>query len=223
MTKQLPPFELQGSRASLASLATEIVGYSASPPHNTAMPVWLKNRDGEVLLVAVEQRDLLPKFEVFTLSLASMEELKAQMQDWQPPQIPNDIPEPFRSVMATRPKKPTPPEIFEEWPFATWRTQVLQRAEYIIEDVTVIGAVGENPNAQSATRPNTVPSEAAASSDIAAGLLFSSIDGQRLLLGVDWMPFNMVVTEDNAEIDEYLEVCEALDMSAYLEQRFGSA
>jgi hypothetical protein len=64
-----------------------------------------------------------------------------------------------------------------------------------------------------------VPSEAAASVEVAVGLLFVGPNGKRLLMGVDWMPLNMIVTDVVAEIDEYLAPCEAIDLNAYLERR----
>jgi hypothetical protein len=222
MTKRLPPFELQGSRISFTSLLDEIASFSVSPTEQATMPVWLKTRSGDVLYMGVESRDLLPRFEVFTLSLASLDELKAKIRHWQPPEGLEGIPEPMRTIMTTCPKVPKPPEVYQDWPFETWRTQVLRRAEFIVEDVSVDGAVGENPNMQSGARPQSVPSAASASSEVTVGILFSGDDGQRLLFGVDWMPFNMVIADDEATIDAYLELCDTEDMRDHLDRRFGS-
>lgn len=50
-----------------------------------------------------------------------------------------------------------------------------------------------------------VPPEASATCEVAAGILFfTGRNGNRLLMGVDWLPQNMVVTAAPAKIDEYL-------------------
>jgi hypothetical protein len=104
-----------------------------------------------------------------------------------------------------------------------WRTQVLRRAEFIVEDAAVEGTFGNNPNAQSASRPDSVPVEASASCEVAAGVLFTGSDGRRLLIGVDWLPMNLVISDVATEIDAYLEPCDAVDLSVYLERLSGAA
>jgi hypothetical protein len=217
VTKELPPFELQGTHVSLASLAANLVGYTVVRGAKPLM-VWLRSSDGTARLLGVDQRDVLPMFEVFTLNVATADELEERMRDWQPPAQTDDLPEPLRRLMSVRPTAPLPPAEFDPWPFSEWRTQVLRRAEFIIEDPGVEGTFGNNPNVQSASRPNSVPSEATASCEVAAGVLFTSPDGRRLLIGVDWLPMNLVVSETAVEIDAYLEPCDAVDLTAYLGQ-----
>ena len=61
-----------------------------------------------------------------------------------------------------------------------------------------------------------VPKAATALCEVAAGVLFSTGDGRRLLMGVDWMPNNILVTDELAKINDYLEQCEAIDVESYL-------
>jgi hypothetical protein len=218
-TKQLAPFELQGKQASLASLADDVAEYSVQRMGKSVSAVWLRGRDGQVWFVTVDSRDALPRFEVFTLGIDTLDELQTRWREWKAPQLPDDMPEGLRALMMTRPAMPTPPPTFDAWPFTSWRTQVLRRAEFIIEDVSDVPTFGENPNMQSATRPMAVPSEASASCVVAVGFLFTGANGKRLLMGVDWMPLNMVVTDVAAEIDEYLAPCEAVDLDVYLDRR----
>lgn len=220
MTKRMPSFELQGTKVSLASLA-RISGYKVESGGGRTAAVWLKADDGQVRLVTVDQRDALPMFEVFTLAVATMGELEARLKEWKPPTtIPEGVPEWMRALMMTRPTMPTLPTDFIAWPFDHWRTKVLRRAEFIVEDVPVGKTFGNNPNVQSAAHPMTVPKEASASCEVAAGILFSGAGGKRILIGVDWMPENMIVLDEPAKIDDYLRPCEAIDLSVYLE-RFG--
>lgn len=218
-TNQLVPFELQGTQGSLASLASEVAEYSVQRVGKSVPAVWLRGRGGQAWLVAVDSRDVLPRFEVFTLSVDTLDELQARWKQWKAPPLPDNMPENLRVLMTTKPAMPTPPPDFEAWPFTSWRTQVLRRAEFIVENVSDVQTFGENPNLQSAARPMKVPPEASASCEVAVGLLFTSPDGKRLLMGVDWMPLNMVVTEVAAEIDEYLVPCDAIDLSTYLDGR----
>lgn len=118
----------------------------------------------------------------------------------------------------TRPAAPSPPVDLQPWPFQRWRTEVLRRAEFIVEHATADATFGNNPNEQSAVRPMKVPAAAFASCEVAVGVLFTGDDGKRLLMGVDWMPENMIVTRDAAKIDEYLQACDKVELAAYVER-----
>ena len=68
--------------------------------------------------------------------------------------------------------------------------------------------LGSGPsNAQDAVKPGCVPGEAIASAQVDAALLFVGERG-RLLIGADWMPLNMVVTQQEHKITDYLQCCE---------------
>jgi hypothetical protein len=125
------------------------------------------------------------------------------------------MPENFRKLFSTKPPPPQPPAEFQPWPFRSWRVEVLRRAEYIVEDVDVGPTVGEHPNFQTAARPGEVPAQAAASCEVAVGLLFTG-QGGRLLIGVGWGPGYLVVTQERAEVEEYLVACQVLPAAEYL-------
>ena len=158
-------------------------------------------------------------FEVFTLGLSSLGELRDRWAHWQPPELSADAPESLRRLASTRPPPPVPPVDFEPWPFASWRTEVLRRAEYIDWGVEAGSTFGDNPNFQSAARPGQVPAEASAICEVAAGILFTGDVGRRLLIAVDWQPLNLVVTEDEASIEAFLATCERVEMNDYLQAR----
>jgi hypothetical protein len=168
------------------------------------------------LTIGDDTRSLQFKFEVFTLTIRSMEDQRARWAAWKPPQLPADVPEGWRKLFSTKPPIPEPPTVFTPWPFGTWRVDVLRRVEYIIEDVDVGPTVGDNPNMQAPARPGEVPAEAAAACDVGVGLLFTASDGGRLLIGVGWRPGDLVVTQEAKEVDEYLAPCQLLPVAEYL-------
>jgi hypothetical protein len=213
--------ELQGTHSAIAGLAVDVAEYSVQRMGKSASAVWLRGGDGEVRFVSVHGQDALPMFEVFTLGILTLDDLQARWKDWKAPSLPEDMPEQLRTLMTTKPPMPTPPQEFKAWPFRSWRTQVLRRAEFIVEEVQDVPTFGQNANMQSATRPKSVPSEAAASCEVAVGLLFTGTNSQRFMLSVDSMPLDMLVTDNAVEIDAYLAACEATNLSDYLKRSTG--
>lgn len=185
---------------------------------DSASNVWLRTSDGAIWLIGVDQRDLRPMFEVFTLGMLSLSDLHERWERWEPPVVPEGAPEGFRHLLTTRPAAPVAPRDFEPWPLQSWRTDVVRRAEFIVEGGDVGPTFGNNPNTQSAARPGAVPPSADAFCEVAAGVLFSG-EGRRLLLAVDWMPMNMLVVQDAAEISAFLAECELVGMADYLDSR----
>ena len=226
MSHVFSPFEIQAGPEALRQLASGLDGWRVErkgTPASNASSVWLRDKSGSVWLLAVDQRDLGPMFEVFTLGVSSLAELRDRWAHWQPPVLPADAPESRRGLAPTRPPPAVPPVDFEPWPLASWRTEVLRRAEYIDWGVEAGPTVGDHPNFQSAARPGEVPAEASASCEVAAGLLFTGEAGRRLLIAVDWLPLNLVVTEDAAQIEAFLATCERVEMDDYLQARASGA
>lgn len=220
-TKQPPPFGLQGTRDSIAILASGVTGYAVERLSGSASEVWFRSHEGQSVCIRVDQRDALPMFEVFALHIATLSELQDKWREWTAPALPDDLPDTLRALMSRKPPMPVSPTNFDAWPFQTWRTEVLRRAEFIIADVGDVGTFGEHPNMQSAMKPTEVPAEASATCEVAVGLLFSAPDGERLLIGVAWMPFNLTVTDQRDVIDQYLASCETTDLNTYLQSALG--
>ncbi len=215
---EFPPFELQASPSALRQLASGLSGWRVERIGDSAAGAWLRSSDGAVWLVAVDQRDVRSMFEVFTLRMLSMGELRARWERWESPALLDEVPEPFRHHFMTRPPAPVAPTDFDPWPLRSWRTEIVRRAEFIIEDADAGPKIGNNPNMQAAARPRAVPPEASAFCEVAAGVLFTGADGRRLLLAVDWMPMNMLVLQDATEIDTFISECELIGMEAYLQR-----
>lgn len=220
---KFPPFELHAARPVLLALQDDIAGYAVERIGKGASLVWVRSHAGQTWAIGVDQRDLQFKFEVFTLVIETIEAMQERIAAWKPPHLPTDIPENFRKLMSTQPAAPKPPAEFKPWPFSSWRLDVLRRAEYIIENVDPGPTFGDNPNAQAPSKPGQVPPEASASCDVAVALLFTAANNKQLLIGVDWMPFDMVVTEDNHEIDEYISPCERVPLEDYASRLPASA
>ncbi|MEP6967934.1 MAG: hypothetical protein ABI906_07620 [Pseudomonadota bacterium] len=218
MQQTFPPFELRADPATLDGLRAGLTGFAFG---GRTGQTWLRGDGGQIWAVTVNQRDLQFKFEVFALAIDTTQALRARIAAWKPPSLSDDVPEIVRRLMSVRPVAPTPTTEFEPWPFGVWRTDVLRRVEFIIEDVDVGPTFGSAPNSQDAARPGEIPQVASAACEVAAGLLFTGDNGQRLLVGVDWMPFNLVFTHDAAEIDQYIASCEAIEIAEY-SQRFSA-
>lgn len=215
MPIEFPPFELQASTLALQQLESGISGWRVERTGNFATNVWLRTFDGAICLLGVDQRDVRPMFEVFTLEMLSMSELSERWERWEPPALADDVPENFRQLLTTRPAAPVAPTDFDPWPLRSWRTDVVRRAEFVIEGEDVGPTIGNNPNAQSAARPKAVPPNASASCEVAAGILFTG-EKSRLLLAVDWMPMDMLVSQDPVEIDAFLTGCDRVGLADYL-------
>lgn len=215
MPVEFPPFELQASTSALQQLTSDISGWRVERVGNIASSVWLRSSDGATWLLGVDQREVRPMFEVFTLGMLSMSELHERWERWEPPVLPKEVPEGFRQLLTTRPAAPIAPTDFTPWPLRSWRTEVLRRAEFIVEGGDVGPTFGNNPNSQSAARPRGVPRNASAFCEVAAGVLFTS-ESRSLLLAVDWMPMNMLISQDAAEIRAFVTDCELVSMADYL-------
>jgi hypothetical protein len=209
-------FELQAGRATLEALSERLAGYFLVTFGRSVPAVWLQLSNGEALFLTVAQRDLQFKFEVFTLRLATMAELQRICDDWVAPMVGEEMPALVKAMMTTRPSLPVLPIEFEPWPFRSWRTEVVRRAESIVEVAAAVPAFGENPNFQSASKPGSVPQDALASCEVAAGLMFTGLDRKRVLVAVDWIPMNIVFSTDEGLIDAFVEHCDLIPLDDYL-------
>ena len=68
---------------------------------------------------------------------------------------------------------------------------------------------------QTANDPRALPVGASAFCEVAAGVLFTGDNGHRLLLAVDWMPMNMLVVENAADIGTFNSECELVSMNTF--------
>lgn len=214
--RQFSPFELQASAADLSSLRAGLRGYATEGVGPSPSMVWIKAANDTILAVGVDARDLEFKFEVFTLAVETEQALAHRVLTAPPVKLPDDAPEMMKQWANMPRVAPKPPADFVPWPFDDWRVEVLRRAEYIIGDLqSPPETFGNDPVAQNPAKPGEVPTEAWAACEVAVGLLFSGSGGKRLMIAVDWMPFNLIVTPDEAIITEYIESCIMVDVNDY--------
>jgi hypothetical protein len=92
-----PPIEIQAGPDALRRLTSGLDGWRVErmdADASNASNVWLKDAGGNVWQVSVNQRDLSPMFEVFTLGMLSLDELRDRSAHWQPPSCPPMRPSP---------------------------------------------------------------------------------------------------------------------------------
>jgi hypothetical protein len=217
--RQFPPFELQASAADMLSLRAGVRGYATDGVGPSPSMVWIKAANDTMLAVGVDSRDLEFKFEVFTLALETEQALAHRVLTAPPVKLPDDAPEMMKQWASMPRVAPKPPADFKPWPFDAWRVEVLRRAEYIIGDLQPPPETfGNDPVARNPARPGEVPPEAWAACDVAVGLLFSGSGGKRLMVAADWMPFNLIVTQDEPAIVEFIESCATIDVEEYVKR-----
>lgn len=214
MPHRFPAVELQAHRSALLALESDTDGYAIVGIGYGISMVWVRVSD-QLWAIGVDERDLQFMFEVFPLAIESFEAVQARVAAWKPPTLAADMPETFRHLMSMRPDPLRRPTDFQPWPLSSWRVEVLRRVEYIIENVEPGPTFGDNPDAQAGARPGEVPASASASCEVAVALLFTDEAGKRLLIGADWMPFNMIVTDDARTINDYLAPCERIPARDY--------
>lgn len=214
VSQRFPAVELQAARSALLALERGIDGYATVGVGRSISLVWVRAAD-QIWAIGVDERDLQFKFDVFPLAIETFEAVRARVAAWKPPTLPADISEGLRHLMSMRPEPVKSPTDFRPWPLSAWRVEVLRRAEYIIDNVDPGPTLGDDPSAQGAARPGRVPATASASCEVAVALLFTGDGGKRLLIGADWMPLNMIVTEEAGEIDQYLAPCDRVSAGDY--------
>lgn len=212
-----PPAELDAESGALAALGQGLTGIAIQAYGDRIHAVWLHSSGGDALSIGVSQRDLEFKFEVFPLSVLSLAGLRDRVAAWPGAPLPDDVPEPFRTLLSTPPAAPEAPAQFDPWPFDDWEVEVLRGTDYIVDigpggDATF----GDSPNLQTTARPGHVPPEATAACEVAEGLLFTGKTGECLLIAADVMPFDLLVTQDPGVIDTRILHCERVALADYL-------
>lgn len=190
--------DLEGFARSLTEISVLFNDYNPDRVGPRADLVWFKGARGTIWSVVVDDRYCEFQFEVFSLCIENVS------ASWEINKI-------------KWPKYVTPlPEInFQRMPFDVGIIHVLQRGEFILSDPGLQGAVGENPVWKSGSDPDNLPKEAEATCIVSVGLLLTGEDGSRLLVAADWFPLNLIVTQDDASIEEFTSQCTAVEISEY--------
>ena len=212
-----PPELIDAAPDDLRSLCFALTGYGPVETHGIAWGLWLLRGNRPPLLITSVSRDIVFKFEVFTLALRTPEKILAAAHDNRPQM--EEVVEQLKSAGAEfAPLQPLPeqfgPEETLEWPFAAWRVDVLWQREWTIPMEDVSDEWREHP----ATHFGAAPTGATHACLVAKGLLFTSDDGAKLLVSQGEMPLDLLVTRDQRQIQAALEGTLAIEMTRYLEE-----
>ena len=213
------PVELRASPQALLALAQGITGFRVEElPVRTGdvSAVWFQA--DQLYLATVDILGLAFKFEVFTLVLKTPAEVLAIMQA-NAPQMEKVSAELTAAGLPSPPMgppvEPTPAGDLQEWPFRSWRLDVLKRMEFIV-------GLEHLPETADAVQESfeSLPAGAAPNGSehtclTAIGLLFTSDDGGRFLVVADGMPGWMRVSSDEEVVQAYLRQCVIVPVSEY--------
>lgn len=179
--------------------------------------VWLQA--DQLYLVTVDILQIAFKFEVFTLALNSPAEMLAVLQA-NAPQVEKAWLEMMRGGLSVLPRmsapvEPAPTGDLAQWPFQSWRLEVLKRMEFIV-GFEQLPEIADAAQKYLRTVPAGVAPEGSEQTCLTAiGLLFTSEGGKRLLIVADGMPGSMKVTDEEDAVQDYLRQCIVVPAEEY--------
>ncbi|MEN2749967.1 hypothetical protein [Sphingomonas sp. T9W2] len=210
-----PPEPIDAAPDDLRSLCSTLTGYGLVGTRGLTWGLWLLRGKHPPLLVTSVSRDIVFKFEVFTLALRTPEQLHTAARESRPQM--EEMVEQLKAAGAEWAAAQPLPEHFEpenvsSWPFANWRVDVLWKREWTIPLETVPDEWWKNP----ATHFGAAPFGFTHACLVARGLLFTGDDGSRLLISQGEMPLDLLVTRDEEQIQAELESTLAVEMTRCL-------
>lgn len=213
------PIELRVSPEVLLALSQKITGFRVEElpgGRGDVSAVWFQA--DQLYVVSVDILELAFKFEVFTLVVQTPAQVLAVMQA-NAPQMKQRLAEwreagiPISSIGP--PAEPAPAGELAEWPFRSWRLDVLKRKEFIVGlEHLPKTADGVQEYFQSLA-PGLAPDGSEHTCLTAIGLLFTGDDGGRLLIVADGMPGWMRVSDEEEVVQSYLRQCIVVPAAEY--------
>jgi hypothetical protein len=213
------PVELRASPEALLALTQGVTAYRVEHlpgGGGDVRAVWF--HADQLYLVTVDILGPADMFEVFTLAVNTPAEMLAIRRAYTPPM------ERTRAKMRAAgivippmepPVEPAPTGELEEWPYRSWRLDVLKRMEFTVTPEHL-------PETPEAVQDyfGSLPAGAAPDGSentclTAIGLLFTSDDGGRFLVVADGMPGWMRVTDEEDAVQSYLRQCIAVPAAEY--------
>jgi len=184
------PETIKAEAGDLRSLASALTGYTVSTDHGRISALWLWRGDQAPLLVTSDGRDIVFKFEVFTLAI-------------QTPHSPS-LPESEQEAAGHAVK----------WPFSEWQVDVL----WIRDWSSPIEALPEEWHDDSEARLfGEVPAGAKHACLVAKALLFTGSDGCRLIIDQGEVPLDLYATTDPEFINQAISGAMLMPLDLYLE------
>lgn len=220
------PVEIRASPQALLTLTKDITGFRVEElmgGRGEIISVWFQT--DQIYVVSVDILGLEFKFEVFTLVVKAADEMLSMMQHnatlmqhnatrikeaWTERRNADGPVPPMGSSL-----KPAPAGELTQWPFRSWRLDVLKRMSYIVSSEHL----PETASATDSYLASLAPGEAPAGSEhtclTAMGLLFTSEESERFLIVADGMPGFMKVTQDEEVVQSYLRQCIVVPATEY--------
>ena len=194
-----PPERIEAWDDDLRSLCNTLTGYGLSEDGGKVWALWFLRGNMPPLLVVSDSRDIVFKFEVFSLAMRTPEQALSDAianRDT----IAAAIGQLGELGAALPPIEPLPehltPDRTYPWPFKGWCAEVLWERDWTIP----LERVSADWRAKPDTQFGAVPDGADHTCLVAKGLLFTGADGSQLLVSQGEMPLDLLVTQDAAMI-----------------------
>ncbi|HET6407091.1 MAG TPA: hypothetical protein VFG14_04360 [Chthoniobacteraceae bacterium] len=213
------PVELRASPEALLALSKSITGFRVEElpgGRGDVSAVWFQA--DQLYLVSVDTLGLAFKFEVFTLIVNTPAQMLGVMQA-NAPQMEKAWAEMRAAGLAIPlmgpPVEPSPAGGLAEWPFRSWRLDILKRVEFIVGPEHLPETADAVQEYFQSLPPGVAPAGSEHTCLTAIGLLFTSDDGGRFLVVSDGMPGWMRVSNEEEVVQSYLRECVVVPAAAY--------
>jgi hypothetical protein len=213
------PVRFASSPETLRALEASINGFSRSGETPQIIVAWFTRNDAEPFMVGSSSVDLADKFEVFTLGIEPVSQAIENAKIRQPAveKFHGELREAGFPLPTTSAVDPTlfQPKSVQPWPFLAWQVEVVWRREWIaLPDAIPSDWFSENGMRRCV--PGELPPGTSNAAWVATGILFSDIDGHRLLLSQGQMPLDLALTQADEAIDHHLADCLTEPLADYL-------
>jgi hypothetical protein len=214
------PVELRASPEALLALAGGITAFRVEElagGRGDVSAVWFQA--DQLYLVTVDILGLAFKFEVFTLAVKTPAEMLAIMQA-NAPQLEKTSAELRAAGLPIPPMgppvEPAPAGQLQQWPFRSWRLDVLKRMDFIVGPEHLPETADAVQEYFHSLPAGVAPDGSEHTCLTAIGLLFTSDDGRRFLVVADGMPGWMRVSDEEEAAQSYLRQCIVVPATEYV-------
>jgi hypothetical protein len=213
------PVELRASPEALLALSEGITGFRVEElpgGRGDVSAVWFQA--DQLYLIIVDILGLAFKFEVFTLVVKTPAQMLAIMRA-NAPQMEKAWAEMREAGLAIpsmgRPVEPAPAGELAQWPFRSWRLDVLKRMEFIVGPEHLPETADAVQEYLRSLPAGVAPDGSEHTCLTVVGLLFTSDDGGRFLVVADGMPGWMRVSDEEELVQSYLRQCIVVPAAEY--------
>jgi hypothetical protein len=213
------PVELRARPEALLALSERITGFRVEElpgGRGDVSAVWFQA--DQLYLVSVDILGLAFKFEVFTLVVKTPAQMLAIMQA-NAPQMEKAWAEMREVGLAIPPMgppvEPAPTGELAQWPFRSWRLDVLKRMQFTVGPEHLPETADAVQEYFRSLPAGVAPDGSEHTCLTAIGLLFTSDEGGRFLVVADGMPGWMRVSDEEEVVQLYLRQCIVVPAAEY--------